>query len=43
MFQQGLSQGDYGTASAIAMVILLVTLVVTAKYIQMLFKGDENV
>jgi len=43
VFQQGLSQGDYGTASAIAMVILLVTLVVTAKYIQMLFKGDENV
>lgn len=43
VFQQGLSQGNYGVASAIAMVILLVTLIVTAKYIQMLFKGGENV
>lgn len=43
VFQEGLSQGNYGVASAIAMVILLVTLVVTAKYIQMLLKGDENV
>ena len=43
VFQKGLSQGDYGVASAIAMVILLDTLIVTAKYIQMLFKGGENV
>ena len=37
----GIAQGDYGTASALAMIILLLTLVMTAKYLQMLWtQGD---
>lgn len=38
VYQVGISQGNYGSASAIATIILLVTLVITARYIQMLFK-----
>lgn len=38
VYQVGIRQGNYGLASAIATVILLVTLVITGKYIQMLFK-----
>lgn len=38
VYQVGISQGDYGSASAVATVILLVTLVITGKYIRMLFK-----
>ena len=38
VYQVGISQGDYGSASAVAMVILLVTLLITGKYIRMLFK-----
>lgn len=41
VFQVGVSQGDYGTASALAMIILLLTLVITAKYLQMLFKQGD--
>jgi len=41
VYQVGISQGDYGTASALAMIILLLTLVMTAKYLQMLWtQGD---
>ena len=38
VYQVGISQGDYGSASAIATVILLVTILITGKYIRMLFK-----
>lgn len=41
VYQVGIAQGDYGTASALAMIILLLTLVMTAKYLQMLWtQGD---
>ena len=41
VYQVGISQGDYGVASALAMVILLVTLVITSKYIHMLWTRGE--
>jgi multiple sugar transport system permease protein/N,N'-diacetylchitobiose transport system permease protein len=41
VYQVGISQGDYGTASALAMIILLLTLVMTAKYLQMLWKQGD--
>ena len=41
VYQVGISQGDYGVASALAMVILVVTLAITSKYIHMLFTRGE--
>lgn len=41
VFQVGISQGDYGVASALAMVILLLTLIMTAAYIRMLFTQED--
>ncbi|MDO5066593.1 MAG: sugar ABC transporter permease [Propionibacteriaceae bacterium] len=42
VYQVGISQSKYGIASAIATVILLITVVITAKYIHMLYtKGDD--
>lgn len=38
VYQTGISQGNYGVASALAMVILILTLVLTGKYLQMLFR-----
>lgn len=43
VYQVGISQGNYGLASAIATVILLVTLVITARYIRMLFKQQGEI
>ncbi|GAB3815558.1 sugar ABC transporter permease [Tessaracoccus terricola] len=43
VYQVGISQGNYGSASAIATVILLVTLAITARYIQMLFKQQGEI
>src|SRR5690625_3055738 len=41
VYQVGISQGDDGTASALAMMILLLTLVITDKYLQMRWtQGD---
>lgn len=43
VYRLGISQGNYGMASALATVILLITVVITAKYIHMLFtKGDAR-
>ncbi|MDO5735930.1 MAG: sugar ABC transporter permease [Propionibacteriaceae bacterium] len=41
VYQVGISQGNYGVASALAMVILVVTLAITSKYIHMLFTRGE--
>lgn len=41
VYQVGISQGNYGVASALAMVILLVTLAITSKYIHMLWTRGE--
>ncbi|ATG50083.1 sugar ABC transporter permease [Brachybacterium vulturis] len=41
VYQVGISQGDYGVASALAMIILLVTLIITSKYIHMLWTRGE--
>ncbi|MGV8845174.1 carbohydrate ABC transporter permease [Tessaracoccus sp.] len=41
IYQVGISQGNYGVASALAMVVLLVTLAITSKYIHMLFTRGE--
>lgn len=42
VYQMGISQSKYGLASAIATIILLVTVVITAKYIHMLYtRGDD--
>ncbi|OMG53405.1 sugar ABC transporter permease [Tessaracoccus sp. ZS01] len=45
VYQVGVARGDYGTASAIATVILLVTVLITLQYLRMLFKkgGNANV
>lgn len=41
VYEVGISQGDYGVASALATVILIVTLIITSKYIHMLFTRGE--
>lgn len=41
VYQVGIAQGDYGTASAIATIILLITVLLTSKYIHMLFTRGE--
>lgn len=41
VFQVGISQGNYGVASALAMVILALTLVMTAAYIKMLLTQED--
>jgi N,N'-diacetylchitobiose transport system permease protein len=41
VFQVGVSQGDYGVASALAMVILALSLVMTAAYIRMLLTQED--
>lgn len=38
VYQTGIAQGNYGVASALAMVILVLTLVLTSKYLHMLYK-----
>ncbi|MDO5049951.1 MAG: sugar ABC transporter permease [Actinomycetaceae bacterium] len=38
VYQTGIAQGNYGVASALAMVILALTLVMTFKYLQMLYR-----
>lgn len=38
VYQTGIAQGDYGVASALAMVILALTLVLTGRYIKMLYR-----
>lgn len=38
VYQTGIAQGNYGVASALAMVILLLTLAMTFKYLQMLYR-----
>ncbi|OKL48433.1 sugar ABC transporter permease [Boudabousia liubingyangii] len=41
VYQTGISRGNYGMASALAMVILILTLVLTSHYLKMLFKQGE--
>ncbi|MGF3056543.1 carbohydrate ABC transporter permease [Microbacterium sp. YY-01] len=38
VYETGIAKGDYGVASALAMVILILTLVLTGKYLQMLYR-----
>ena len=38
VYQTGIAQGNYGVASALAMVILLLTLAMTFKYLQTLYR-----
>lgn len=38
VYETGIAQGDYGVASALAMVILALTLVLTGRYIRMLYR-----
>ncbi|GAA3880255.1 carbohydrate ABC transporter permease [Tessaracoccus defluvii] len=38
VYQTGIAQGDYGVASALAMVILALTLVLTSRYLRMLYR-----
>ena len=38
VYQTGIAHGDYGVASALAMVILALTLVLTGRYLQMLYR-----
>lgn len=38
VYQTGIGQGDYGVASALAMIILLLTLLLTANYLRMLYR-----
>lgn len=38
IFQTGIAQGNYGVASALAMVVLALTLVLTARYLRMLYR-----
>lgn len=41
IFSKGISQGDYGTASALSMIVLVLTLVITAFYLRQLWRGEE--
>lgn len=38
VYEVGIAKGDYGVASALAMVILLLTLILTARYLRMLYR-----
>lgn len=38
VFREGILQSNYGVASALSMVILVLTLIITSKYLQMLFR-----
>lgn len=38
VYKMGISEGNYGVASALAMVILVLTLLLTGRYIQMLYR-----
>lgn len=38
VYQTGIAQGEYGVASALAMVILALTLVLTSRYLKMLYR-----
>jgi multiple sugar transport system permease protein/N,N'-diacetylchitobiose transport system permease protein len=38
VYQTGIAQGDYGVASALAMVILALTLILTGRYLRMLYR-----
>jgi len=38
VYETGIAKGDYGVASALAMVILLLTLILTGRYLQMLYR-----
>ncbi|EEH64462.1 ABC transporter, permease protein [Gleimia coleocanis DSM 15436] len=41
VYQTGISQGNYGVASALAMIILILTLGLTGKYLQLLFRQGD--
>lgn len=38
VYETGIAHGDYGMASALAMIILVLTLILTARYLQMLYR-----
>ncbi|SDS97971.1 carbohydrate ABC transporter membrane protein 1, CUT1 family [Microterricola viridarii] len=38
VYETGIAQGDYGVASALAMIILALTLILTGRYLQMLYR-----
>lgn len=38
VYETGIAKGDYGMASALAMIILLLTLLLTARYLKMLYR-----
>lgn len=38
VYETGIAHGDYGMASALAMIILALTLILTARYLQMLYR-----
>ena len=38
VYEMGIAKGNYGMASALAMIILLLTLVLTARYLKMLYR-----
>ncbi|MDT0157797.1 sugar ABC transporter permease [Microbacterium sp. ARD32] len=38
VYETGIAKGDYGVASALAMVILILTLILTGRYLQMLYR-----
>lgn len=41
VYQLGISQGNYGVASALAMVILILTLLLSTGYLRLLLKGGD--
>lgn len=41
VYQVGISQGNYGMASALAMIILALTLILTSRYLWMLYKQGK--
>ena len=41
VYQLGISQGNYGVASALAMVILVLTLLLSTGYLRMLLRGGD--
>ncbi|WP_244960246.1 carbohydrate ABC transporter permease [Actinomyces faecalis] len=41
VYQLGISQGNYGVASALAMVILILTLLLSTGYLRMLLRGGD--
>lgn len=42
VYQVGLGQGDYGQGSAVSMIMLVLTLLITAAYVRQLLKNDEG-